>query len=486
MSKMQAGNALKLYLESRGIPNHISEVYYRKLLKATTLLSIVPTMVIAILIIYGRLTIDEGVLGFIAVLIGSIFFAKPYIDDLSILTSYVEQLVLDKNVNMPSLSFLGSVEELSASVQNLHNSWEKKKFKLEAALAESRILFDTLPDILMMLGKDTKIIRSNKAAIKLFGQNIEGIKFNKIIREPILAELVLSVIEKKQSESTELSITSHNVTRDFQINIEHFPLYTKGGIAVVLIMHDVTNAKRTRQMIKDFVANASHEIRTPLTSISGFIENLREMQEDKQTRKKFLDIMYEQSERMGALVNDLLSLSKVEMNEGSVPTHHVQIPTLIKSTIRRLEHMAKKKNMDISCKSDTKLPEVLGDENELSQIFTNLISNAIKYGYPDTKILVSIHKQKNRPESENHVFSSAKEVIAISIEDKGEGIPKEHLPRITERFYRVDAKRAHNVSGTGLGLSIVKHILNRHRGEMTIESNVGIGSIFTIYLPVFE
>jgi two-component system, OmpR family, phosphate regulon sensor histidine kinase PhoR len=457
--------------------------YYRKLLKATTLLSIVPTMVIAILIIYGKLSINEGVIGFLAVLVGSIFFAKPYMDDLSTLTEYVENLLLDKDVAMPSLSFLGSVEELSESVQNLHNSWERKQLRLGAALAESSIIFDTIPDILIMLGHDMKIIKANKAANKLFRRQVEGMPISKIIKTPNLTDAITSVMENKRSENIECTVARNNITRDFQVSIEDFPVYTNSGIAAILVLHDITEAKRTRQMIKDFVANASHELRTPLTSISGFIENLREMREDKKTRKQFLDIMYEQSERMGALVNDLLSLSKVEMDEGNAPTDHVKIPALIKATIRRLTHLAEKKNMTISYKSTDKLPEILGDEDGLSQILTNLISNSIKYGYPNTQITVAASALQNRPEPDSLVFGNQKNVIAISVEDKGEGIPDEHLPRITERFYRVNKMRSRNIGGSGLGLAIVTHILNRHHGKLHIESIEGEGSKFTIYLP---
>ena len=302
----------------------------------------------------------------------------------------------------------------------------------------------------------------------------------------LLTELILSVIEKKLSQSAEFSITSNKLKRDFQVNIEHFPLQNNAGIALVVILHDITESKRTKQMIKDFVANASHEIRTPLTSISGFIENLRAMQEDKKTRKKILDIMHEQSERMTVLLNDLLSLSKAEINEVKPPITHVKLENLIEDIIRRLENLANTKNMKIIYKLDKNLPEILGDANELSQVFNNLINNAIKYGYNNTNILISAHAKNIRPKSDNDFFNSAKEVIAVCVEDKGEGIAKEHMPHITERFYRVNKNRSQNISGTGLGLAIAKHILNRHRGEMTLESIEGEGSKFTVYLPVHE
>lgn len=463
-------------------------IYYRKLIrakrqliKATLLLSITPIIVLAIMVVYERLTVSEGILGAFLALICSIFFAKPYMEDLSSLTNYVQQLSLDRQVNMPPLSFLGNVEELSSAVHNLHHSWEEKKIQLEAAIAESSILFDTIPDILMMLGRDMRILRANKAAEALFGKNIQNTAFNTVVHEPVLEELIISAMSQQTYEDVEISITSHNVKRDFQISIEKFPLFSIGGIAVVIIMHDVTAEKRTRQMLKDFVANASHEIRTPLTSISGFIENLREMQEDEETRKNFLDIMSEQSERMGILVNDLLSLSKVEMNESTMPTDRVDIMPLIDSTIRRLEHLATNKNMKIVYNGENNLPEVLGDINEVSQVFTNLISNAIKYGYENTEIKINASVL-----TEGHALRTASKVISISVEDKGEGIPLEHLPRITERFYRVDKVRTRTIGGTGLGLSIVKHIINRHRGILNIESTEGEGSVFTVYFPVFE
>lgn len=463
-----------------------TRLYYKKLFQATILLSIVPTIVLAILVIFERLTILEGMSGVVAVILGSTFFARPYMEDLSALTNYVENLSLDKHSSPPNLSMLGSVEELSSAVQNLHNSWEEKKIRLEAALAESSILFDTIPDILMMLGQDMRIIRANTAAKVLFGNKIENIGFDNIVKEPALKELIKSVMDNKKSESIELSITNYNVKRDFQINIERFPLYSIGGIAVVLIMHDVTAAKRTRQMLKDFVANASHEIRTPLTSIVGFIENLQDMQEDKETRKKFLDIMTEQSERMVTLVNDLLSLSKVEMNESSVPTEKISIPPIVQTAIQRLEHLANNKEMVIIYKCNSNIPDVLGDKNELLQVFINLISNAIKYGYEKTEIIISISLTDNILASDNHIFKNARTLLSVSIEDKGEGIPEELLSRITERFYRVDKTRSRNIGGTGLGLSIVKHILNRHRAEMTIKSTENIGSVFTVLFPVQE
>ncbi len=466
------------------ISPNLNNIYPKKLLKFTIILSVVPTMVLAIMVLYDKVSLPEGMLGVIFVIIGSSLFARPYIDDLSNLTLYVEKLAHDKHEVMPSLSFLGGVAELSAAVKNLNSSWEEKKIRLEAAIAESSILFDTIPDILMMLGRDMCSIRANKAASALFGKNIENSFLPNIIKEKVLKDMITSVLGGSRGKNIELTITSHNVRRDFQINIEKFPLYSIGGIAVVLVMHDVTEAKKTRQMIKDFVANASHEIRTPLTSISGFIENLREAEVDQETQKRFLDIMYEQSERMITLVNDLLSLSKVEMNESTIPTDKVEVCELVQSSIRRLEHLAKDKNMKIVYEGANKLPEIIGDANELVQVFTNLISNAIKYGYNDTDIKITVNEEENNSDINSNLYKTSGKVIIVAVEDKGEGIPEEHLPRITERFYRVDKARSRNIGGTGLGLAIVKHIMNRHRGDILIKSKEGKGSVFTVIFPV--
>lgn len=477
---------LNTQLNLGGNQAKVKSLYYKKLFQATILFSIVPTIAVGIIVIFERLTLEEGMLGVAAVILGSSFFARPYMEDLSALTNYVERLALDKRTSPPELSMLGSVEELSSAVQNLHTSWEEKKIRLEAAIAESSILFDTIPDILLMLGHGMKIIRANKAATNIFGNRIENISFEKIVNNTDLNNMVKSIMENQDGKNIEISITSHNVKRDFQIAIEKFPLYSIGGIAVVVIMHDVTAEKRTRQMLKDFVANASHEIRTPLTSIVGFIENLSEMQEDTATRKEFLNIMGKQSERMVTLVNDLLSLSKVEMNESTPPTEKISIAQIINTAIERLEYTASGKNMRIIYNGEETLPEIMGDKNELLQVFINLIGNAIKYGYEKTDIIISAQIAVNCPQTENHNLRSTTRLLAISVEDKGEGIKEEHLSRITERFFRVDKIRNRNIDGTGLGLSIVKHILNRHRGELTIKSTENIGSTFTAFFPIPE
>ncbi|MDB2414937.1 ATP-binding protein [Rickettsiales bacterium] len=468
------------YKRYKKIRKKVARVYYRRLFRASVFLSIVPFILIAILVIYGRLTFIEGILSSVAVLYGSTFFAKPYLTDLSSLTNYVESLALDKKTTHPPLSFLGNVEELSESVKNLHETWEHRKVQLEAALTESRILFDTLPDILLMLDDKLNIVRANHAASSKLKRNIIGQNLKNIVKDQAFIKKINKVISKKEGENTEISLSRYNVNYDYNVWIENFPIYSHDGIALVVIMHDVTESKKTRQMIKDFVANASHEIRTPLTSIIGFIETLQDMEgKDPDAAKHFLGIMSEQSQRMVNLVNDLLSLSKIEINETQPLSDSVDIVPIIESTNRRLSLLAQKSKMNLVLKNNAKETVILGDANEITQVFTNIIGNAIKYGKLKTDIEITIfNKNKSDAEDQKGLF--------ISVKDYGEGIDQENIPRLTERFYRVDKQRSRKVGGTGLGLSIVRHILNRHKGILDIKSTIGKGSTFTVELPLIE
>lgn len=487
MKRTTIREILDNYARQQRIRSRIAQTYYRKLVKASLLISIVPIMVICILVVYARLSFFEGLSGIICVFFGSTFFAKPYLDDLSSLTHYVKQLSLDKKADAPPLGFLSNVDELSKAVKNLHTSWGKRKLDLEVAVAESTILFDTIPDILIMADDDLKIIRANHAALTSFGNHLPGKKLKSIISDPMVFETIEKVKATNEGQNLEATVKTHNLTHDYLVMIERFPVKSITGISFVMILHDVTEARRRKQMIKDFVANASHEIRTPLTSVVGFIENLRSMDEDDAdtiaTRKKFLDIMADQTERMSSLINDLLSLSKVEMNENTIPTEKVNIVDILQSVVRRLQFLASQKNMKIILKIAKKLPDVTGDENELTQVFTNLVSNAIKYGYENTVIDV-IADETEHFDKKGFLPQGCQNILAISVTDKGEGISEENIPRITERFYRVDKTRSRKIGGTGLGLAITKHIINRHRGDMIIESKVGEGSKFTVRLPI--
>jgi len=244
---------------------------------------------------------------------------------------------------------------------------------------------------------------------------------------------------------------------------------------IALILDDLTERRRSERIRVDFVANASHELRTPLASLVGFIDTLRgPARDDAEARDRFLTVMQEQATRMSRLIDDLLSLSRVEMKAHVRPSGDVDLVAVIRHLSDALEPLAR----DLKVAIRTELPKapvnVVGDRDELIQVFENLMENACKYGQAGGRIEVSVAPATERSGP------------VVSVRDYGPGIPEEHIPRLTERFYRIDVDASRSHRGTGLGLAIVKHILARHQARMAIESRLGEGSTFTVVFPPAE
>jgi two-component system phosphate regulon sensor histidine kinase PhoR len=249
------------------------------------------------------------------------------------------------------------------------------------------------------------------------------------------------------------------------------------GVIIVTFQDDtpVTAAGRMR---RDFVANVSHELRTPLTALMGFIETLRgPARDDAAARERFLGIMTQETDRMNRLVGDLLSLSRVEAAERVRPATQVDIAATLAATLRTLADMAAQSDVTLV----TDLPDapvmIMADADQLTQVFTNIIENAVKYGGPSGRVFVTLSGVQQLREMRGAG-------VVMRVRDEGPGIEKQHLPRLTERFYRADNHRNRALGGTGLGLAIVKHILNRHRGRLKITSELGQGAEFKVILPV--
>jgi len=241
---------------------------------------------------------------------------------------------------------------------------------------------------------------------------------------------------------------------------------------VLVTFHDLTPLRRVEEMRADFVANASHELRTPLAALLGFIETLQgSAREDTKARERFLAIMQEQARRMARLIDDLLSLSRIELNAHRRPDTPVDLVPIVRQVVDGLETLARDRGVTVNIEAANAV-KVLGDHDELVRIFENLIENALKYGAAGKRVDIRLASSPD-DEPEAHV----------SVRDFGPGIAPEHLPRLTERFYRVDVSESRAQGGTGLGLALVKHILARHRGRLTIESAPGAGATFTIHLP---
>jgi two-component system phosphate regulon sensor histidine kinase PhoR len=241
-----------------------------------------------------------------------------------------------------------------------------------------------------------------------------------------------------------------------------------------LLLHDLTAIRRSEQMRADFVANASHELRTPLAAVSGFIDTLRgHARNDEAARDQFLDIMSVEAARMRRLIDDLLSLTRIELNEHVPPQGRIALENVVRQAAAALAPLAEADHITVTIRSGGELPPVAGDRDELVQLFQNLIHNAIKYGKEGGYVWVTLGQTGSGDESQ----------VFASVRDDGDGIPPSAIPRLTERFYRVDVKRSREKGGTGLGLAIVKHIVSRHHGRLAIESPPGEGATFTVFLP---
>jgi two-component system phosphate regulon sensor histidine kinase PhoR len=242
---------------------------------------------------------------------------------------------------------------------------------------------------------------------------------------------------------------------------------------VLVTLDDLTPLRRMEEMRADFVANASHELRTPLAALSGFIETLQgQARDDPAARSKFLSIMQAQATRMARLIDDLLSLSRIELNAHLRPNTRVELRGIVRQVVDGLQTLARDREVEINVSASGDHVEVLGDRDELLRVFENLIENALKYAASGKRVEIMLTADSIRNEAR------------VAVRDFGPGIAPEHLPRLTERFYRVDVADSRAQGGTGLGLALVKHILNRHGGRLTIESVAGQGATFTAVLPL--
>jgi len=267
-----------------------------------------------------------------------------------------------------------------------------------------------------------------------------------------------------------------------------------GQRQLVVVLRDETDARRTERMRADFLANASHELRTPLASLAGFVETLRtHAKDDAEAREKFLGIMAQQATRMARLVDDLLSLSRIELNEHIAPSGKVDLARTVQDVSDAIRPLTEERAVTIRVAVDPDVGSVTGDRDQLVQVIQNLVDNAVKYTPPGGCVRVSLHyaasPEAARAPSRTGVGLSllspdagdGQAYIVLRVTDEGPGIARQHLPRLSERFYRVEGQRS---GGTGLGLAIVKHVVNRHRGGVIVESAEGEGSTFSVYLPV--
>ena len=335
----------------------------------------------------------------------------------------------------------------------------------------TRLLLEQLPMPVMLLDAAERVLFVNAPMRALLGNGALRSHVSALFRNPMVLEAI---------GHTARTGEPGNVAFMLPVPIErHFQAYTAtistAPPAIALLLHDLTAIRRSEQMRADFVANASHELRTPLAAVSGFIDTLRgHARNDEAARDQFLEIMSVEAARMRRLIDDLLSLTRIELNEHVPPQGRIKLENVVREAAAALAPLAGAEHITVTISGGSGLPEIMGDRDELVQLFQNLIHNAIKYGKENGHVWITLGQS---------LGADGEPIVSAAVRDDGEGIPPGAIPRLTERFYRVDVKRSREKGGTGLGLAIVKHIVNRHQGRLTIESPPGEGATFTVFLP---
>jgi two-component system, OmpR family, phosphate regulon sensor histidine kinase PhoR len=338
-----------------------------------------------------------------------------------------------------------------------------------------RIFVAGLPDPVLALDRDGRVIALNDHARALAPALRLGEPVSFALRTP---ELIEAIGRAARDGDEQRVVYSERVPLDRWYETVVTPVKrqanTRDPALVLMTFHDLTPLRRVEEMRADFVANASHELRTPLAALLGFIETLQgSAREDPKARARFLSIMQEQARRMARLIDDLLSLSRIELNAHRRPDTPVDLVPIIRQVSDGLESLARDRGVAVNVENAGALT-VLGDHDELVRVFENLVENALKYGAAGRRVDIQLTPGSS---------ADGEPEARVSVRDYGPGIAPEHLPRLTERFYRVDVTESRAQGGTGLGLALVKHILNRHRGRLTIDSTPGAGATFTVHLP---
>ncbi len=327
-----------------------------------------------------------------------------------------------------------------------------------------------LPIPALIIGRDERLWVMNPPAVTLLGAALLGRHHAMALRQPEMQMAIAAAL------TGGLAVHARHVapgpSQDSVHRVTLTPL--PGGAGVLCVFEDQTEAEQIGQMRREFVANVSHELRSPLTALLGFIETLKgAARHDAAARDRFLDIMAREAGRMNRLISDLLHLSRVEADERVRPAGRVDLADLIRATMATLRPIAQKAGVSVTLAEDGGPWSVPGDADQLVQVFHNLIENAVKYGGAGGTVEIRL-----APDTLPKVSA-----VRVDVVDHGEGIDARHLPRLTERFYRIDDHRSREKGGTGLGLAIVKHIVQRHRGRIKIDSTLGQGSTFSVFLP---
>jgi two-component system phosphate regulon sensor histidine kinase PhoR len=346
-----------------------------------------------------------------------------------------------------------------------------------AAAGSPELLIAALPNPVVLLDRNGLVVAFNPPASAVAPALRRGQPASFALRMPAIVDAVRRAVASGEAQRPEFA---ERVPVDRWYEAYVVPVRpaaeSSGGTGLILLtLHDLTPLRRIEEMRTDFVANASHELRTPLASLSGFIDTLQgPAREDAAARERFLEIMKGQARRMSRLIDDLLSLSRIELTEHIRPEAPVDLVPMVRQVVDGLQMLARERAVEVTVAAPAAPLIVQGDRDELVRVFENLVENALKYGASGKHVEIALDRTAE---------SAAGAEAIVAVRDYGPGIAAEHLPRLTERFYRIDVKHSRAEGGTGLGLALVKHVLNRHAGRLAIESTLGQGATFTVRIP---
>ena len=452
---------------------------WRLLLGSAGAMAVVPTLGLAVMVGIGAAAPGPTLLVLAATLVAAAALAAIWSEDLDRLTRTLRLAALEASPEPAPLLALAAasptlppIARLARGVERLARTLADRVSQSNRLLRANEAIIERLPDLLLILGSDGAVRRANAAARTELGGDLGA-----VVRHPGLRAAIELAFAQNMPQSVELTLPVP-VRRDVQATVLVLdPPLADGGHAIA-VLSDRTRERGVERMRADFVANASHELRTPLASLIGFIDTLRgPAADDQPAQRRFLGIMAEQAERMNRLIDDLLSLSRIELTEHRPPEELVNLGELAERIAAAFEPQVRARSARLTLRLDPDLPDIVADPDQMDQVLQNLIENAVKYGREQGQVQVEVMVARTdgrwppRPG------------VVLSVTDDGAGIPRAHVPRLTERFYRVDKGRSRGGGGTGLGLAIVKHIVNRHRGQLVIESEEGRGSTFLVWLP---
>jgi two-component system phosphate regulon sensor histidine kinase PhoR len=452
----------------------------KPLLRLALAIGAVPLLVVSLLMLTREVRLGPGLLALAAVMFGSLVLAWGWRARLALLAATLGEALAQTSAPpaRAEAAALPSTDDLADGIRRLARGLAEQGALLERLRRADAAILENLPEPVLLLSAERAVLRANPAARAMLGPEAagQGPDAAALLRHPVLAAAMDDALAEGHSVTAELHLPVP-VPREVSARVVPLdPPLADGGRLLILLIDRSREAaiERTRA---DFVANASHELRTPLASLLGFIETLRgPAADDPAAQQRFLGIMAEQGERMRRLIDDLLSLSRIEMEEHQPPVGEAPLAMITRAEVEALSPLMSQRDVRAALELADALVARPANADQVAQVIRNILENAINHGRDGGMITVTLKPAMAED-------GTARPGALLSIADDGPGIAKHHIPRLTERFYRVDAARSRHKGGTGLGLAITRHIVMRHRGRLAIESMEGVGTRVHVWLP---